>query len=84
MMTAVAFRDADGVKGYVTDNLEVVYQGRWVEEVRESIEEIRDEHHSGNGEVSVEDVGSSLVIGLPEDAPIVEIQRVDEVDPPIK
>lgn len=80
MMTTVAFTDADGVKGYVTETLEVEYQGQWAEEVRESIEEIRDEHSSSNGEVSVEDVGNSLVIGLPEDAPIIEIERVDEVD----
>lgn len=83
-MTSVAFTDADGVKGYVTKNLEVEYQGRWVDEVRESIEEIRDEHCSRNAEGSVEDVGSSLVIGLPEAAPIIEVERLDKSNPRVE
>ena len=69
-MRRVIFRDIQGKKGSITDEMTVNYQGRWEGEIEECIEQIDDE-------CAPEDVYDHIVVELPEKAPIDGVERVD-------
>ncbi len=54
----------------------VDYHGEWNEAVEACVRRIEAEHGSGAGEAFDADVSDELLIELPEEAPIVEIERV--------
>lgn len=75
-MNGVFFRDAEDRPGRVTEDLVVDYHGEWNEAVEACVRRIEAEHGSGAGEAFDADVSDELLIELPEEAPIVEIERV--------
>ena len=69
-MRRVIFRDIQGQRGSITDELTVNYQGRWEGQIEECIEQINEEY-------AAEDVCDHIVVELPEKAPIDGVERVD-------
>lgn len=70
----IEFRDTDGVKGWISEALEVEYYGRFTDEIEKfvsGLEEFCDEDRAFDGE----DVMTHVVLELPENAPVVEVQR---------
>lgn len=70
----VEFRDKDGVKGRISEALEVEYYGRFSNEVEtfvSGLEEFCEEDRAFDGE----DVMTHVVLELPEYAPIIEVER---------
>lgn len=68
-MRRVIFRDIQGKKGSITDELTVKYQGRWEGEIKECIEQIKEEH-------TPEEVYDHIVVELPEEAPVDGVERI--------
>ena len=69
----LAFENADGRNGRVTDDLDVEYSGDWREDVERCVRQVEDETADESGRRW--DRYTRLVIGLPEEAPIVEVER---------
>lgn len=79
-MAVIHFRDRHGKSGVITDSLEVRYDGAWQSEVEECLRRVRAESGTDGADEEDPSVYTRLVLILPEDAPIVEIERTD--DPP--
>lgn len=73
----VTFEDRDGRRGEVTEGLEVRYAGRWRSAVTDCVERLRRER---SADLDGKPIHGELVVELPEEAPIVEIECVDESD----
>ncbi|MFQ3319944.1 MAG: hypothetical protein ACI8UR_002268 [Natronomonas sp.] len=71
----IAFRDANGQVGTVTQELTVRYEGKWAAEVERYVSEVRSDHRGADGEVATAAAFDQLVIELPEKAPITTIER---------
>ena len=74
-MKEVVFRGAKNSPGRVTEDLVVDYHGEWNEAVEACVRRIEAEHGGAGGTFDT-DVSNELVIELPEEAPIVEVERV--------
>ena len=77
-MDRVVFRDAEDRRGYITAQLGVHYSRKWEDAVEEYIERLEDEHLPETDEFPDERVYDRLVMNLPEELPIVEIERTDD------
>lgn len=77
-MTAVVFEDVEGRRGYITDGLEVDYQGAWADLVRRCVDRVGGGGPPGTTPVVAGDVYGSLILELTEVAPIVRASRVDD------
>ena len=73
-MTLV-FEDAAGDEGIITSSLEVGYAGRWEEDVRLCVERVEDDHRTGGDPSQKGEIFTTLVIELPENAPIITVER---------
>lgn len=73
----LSFRDTNGTTGTVTETLEVNYNGKWEADVEECVRTVE------NGLCPTQDASLSddpytrLVVELPEEAPIVEVEQTD-------
>lgn len=77
-MTAVVFEDVEGRRGYVTEGLEVDYQGPWADVVRMCVDRIGVDDYPGVEHGVAGDVYGTLILELTEVAPIVRAGRVDD------
>lgn len=75
----VVFEDLDGRRGEVSEDLVVHYDGRWRSAVTDCVERLRSERAGTPGDKPIH---VELVVELPEEAPIVEIECVDGADDP--
>ena len=73
----LSFRDTDGQRGRVTDSLDVEYSGDWREDVEECVQDVEEAVDSGGGSEPTDDLYTRLVLELPEEAPIVEVEQTD-------
>lgn len=69
----VIFEDLDGRRGEVTEELEVRYSGPWRSVVIDCVERLRTER---SDDPDRDPIHAELVVELPEEAPIVEIECV--------
>lgn len=69
-MRRVIFRDIQGKKGNITDEMTVNYQGRWDGQIEACIEQIAEDH-------ATEEVYDHIVVELPEKAPVDGVERID-------
>lgn len=69
-MRRVIFRDIQGKKGNITDEMTVNYHGRWEGQIESCIEQIAEEH-------AAEEVYDHIVVELPENAPVDGVERID-------
>lgn len=76
----LSLKDAHGDTGTITEDLEVEYTGAWKQQVKECLEQAENEVRSTEGEFRVVDVFTLLVIDLPDAAPIVEVERIEDED----
>lgn len=76
----ISFRDGDGTRGVITQDLDVCYEARWESEVKSCVEEVRQELQSNGEDIRVETAANQLIIDLPEEIPIHEIERMPEAD----
>lgn len=67
------FQDVDGEMGEISDSLRVCYTGHWEEEVSDFVAEVADDR-DGTGFRGL-DVITHLLIELPAELPIAEINR---------
>lgn len=70
----IVFRDRDGVKGWISEALEVEYYGRFADEIERFVsgaEEFCEEDRTFDGE----DVMTHVLLELPENAPVIEVER---------
>lgn len=70
----IEFRDKDGVKGWISEALEVEYYGRFNDEIVKfvsGLEEFCGEDRGADGE----DVMTHVLLELPENAPVIEVER---------
>lgn len=70
----IEFRDRDGVKGWISDALEVEYYGRFNDEIVKfvsGVDEFCEEDRAFDGE----DAMTHVLLELPENAPVVEVAR---------
>ena len=73
----LSFRDYNGRTGEVTETLDVQYNGNWEEDVEECVGSVEDDLSPGRDTGPAEDPYTRLVIELPEEAPIVEVEQTD-------
>lgn len=74
-MAGIIFTDQEGSTGRITDDLEVVYDGRWKSAVSSYVDRVAAEFRDGDGELLVEDAFTEFVVGLPSEAPLVSVER---------
>lgn len=76
----ISFVDENGVSGRVSEDLTVEYDGDWLEEIEDFLGEleaefsIEEDREAG----SDPDLVHEVLIELPEQVPIVEVERHDE------
>lgn len=68
-MVMLSFEDANGRRGKVTETLEIDYSGPWKEDIEETVQKVETD--------CKDDPYTRLILELPEEAPIVEIEQVD-------
>lgn len=76
----ISFVDENGVSGRVSEDLTVEYDGDWLEDVESYLAELEDEFTTDE-EVQLgpdPDLVQEVLIELPEQLPIVEVERHDE------
>lgn len=69
-MSRFTFRDVHGRTGQISAGLDVEYRGQWKGEIESTVERIADERPS-------QEVDDHIVIELPEEAPIDDVERAD-------
>lgn len=69
-MSRFTFRDVHGRTGQISAGLDVEYRGQWQGEIESTVERIADERPS-------DQVLDYIVIELPEETPIDDVERVD-------
>lgn len=74
-MARLSFRDIHGQYGFVTDDLEVEYSGSWKPSVSRYVDQVRDEADPADGDDGAGDLFDRLIIEMPEQAPIVAVER---------
>lgn len=67
----------DGQRGRVTDSLDVEYSGDWREDVEECVQDVEEDVDAGGEHGRPDDLYTRLVLELPEEAPIVEVEQTD-------
>lgn len=70
----IEFRDKDGVKGWISEALEVEYYGRFNDEIVKFVSGL-EEFCGEDRVVDGEDVMTHVLLELPENAPVVEVER---------
>lgn len=73
----LSFKDTDGASGKVTETLDVEYNGSWEEDVEECVQNVENDLTVTDENISREDLYTRLVLELPEEAPIVEVEQTD-------
>lgn len=73
----LSFEDHNGATGEVTESLDVEYSGNWKEDVEECVRTVESDLSPGPDTGPAEDPYTRLVLELPEEAPIVEIEQTD-------
>lgn len=68
-MNALVFRDVHGQIGTVTTDLDIAYQGHWQADIEDCVERIEQT-------CPQEDVFGQIVVALPVQAPVKEVERV--------
>lgn len=71
----LSFTDVEGNAGVITDDLEVEYSGRWRAEIEHLVDELTADLEADGARGAREEYGL-LIAELPDEAPIVEIERV--------
>lgn len=74
-MARLSFRDIHGQCGFVTGDLEVEYSGRWKPSVARCVDQVSDDVASADGDDGTGDLFDQLIIEIPEQAPIVAVER---------
>lgn len=77
-MGVIRFRDPEGRTGQISESLEVAYAGEWEEEVEEGLRRIEAADTPDGRSEHLMEVYTRIVLELPEVAPIVEIERIDD------
>jgi hypothetical protein len=73
----LSFEDANGRNGRVTETFEIVYAGSWREDIEACVRRIENDHHSDDPDRRADDPYTRLILELPEEAPIIEIEQTD-------
>lgn len=69
-MSRFTFRDVHGRTGWISSGLDVDYRGQWKGEIESTVERIADERPT-------DEVYDHIVLELPEETPIDDVERVD-------
>lgn len=73
----LSFEDTDGRSGRVTETFEVVYAGPWKADVEACVRRIENDHRGDEPDRQADDPYTRLILELPEEAPVVEVERLD-------
>lgn len=74
---ALSFKDYNGTTGKVTETLDVEYNGKWKQDVEECVQIVENDTSPGHETSPSDDPYTRLVLELPEEAPIVEVEQND-------
>lgn len=74
-MSQISFRDIRGHRGFITEDLEVEYSGSWRQSVTRCVDRVRREVDHVDGDGATGDLFDHLIIEMPEQAPIVAVER---------
>lgn len=73
----LAFRDANGERGTISEDLSVNYDGEWKREVERVISEVTAPYRNDD-ETEPDAVFTELVVELPANSPVRSVERRDE------
>lgn len=77
-MVELRFTDPDGRTGRISETLEIDYEGEWEEEVTSGLERIAADAGAEGPEDPLHEVYTLIVLELPDEAPIIEVERTDD------
>lgn len=77
-MVELRFKDPDGRTGRISETLEIDYDGEWEEEVTRGLERIKAEAGPDDPDDPLHEVYTLIVLELPDEAPIIEVERTDD------
>lgn len=76
-MAQLHFTDTRGREGEISESLEVEYDGQWRQEVAAELRRIAAEAQQDDPEDPPTDVYTRIVLELPDEAPVKEVERTD-------